>query len=71
MLGIKDEIFNLATQSENELEYIFKNIDNICLKNTAKVMQAFEKNRISELHFIATTGYGYGDIRTRSNRKSI
>lgn len=71
MLNINEEVLNLAKQSESELEKIFKNIEDICLYNTAKVMQAFEKNRISETHFKATTGYGYDDIRKRGYRKSI
>ncbi len=62
MLNINEKVIEIANESEKELEDVFKNIDNICLNNTAKVMQAFEKNRISEVHFKATTGYGYDDI---------
>ena len=40
----------------------FKQIDEICEYNTAKVLKALQENRISDMHFGTTTGYGYGDV---------
>lgn len=47
---------------EEQLKDIYKQIDDICLKNSIKVLNAFKENRLSEIHFNTTTGYGYSDI---------
>ena len=44
------------------LEDVFKNIDDICMFNSKKVLEAFWKCHVSEVHFASTSGYGYGDI---------
>ena len=54
-----DEIFENA---EEKVQDEFKKIDKMCEKNSAKVLNAFKKNKISEAHFSSTTGYGYSDI---------
>ena len=46
---------------ENELKPIFDNIEEICLYNSEKVLNAFHNNKVSDSHFIGTTGYGYND----------
>ncbi len=51
----------LADESERQIRPVFDRIDAVCRANTAKVMAAFAKNRVSETDFIATTGYGYND----------
>ena len=43
------------------LEDVFKNIDDICMFNSKKVLEAFWKCHVSEAHFTSTSGYGYGD----------
>lgn len=53
-----DEIIK---NSEKELEEEYKKIDKICEFNSNKVLNAFKKNKVSETHFLQTTGYGYGD----------
>lgn len=45
-----------------ELKDIFNKLDDICYLNSKKVLDAFHKNNISEVHFSSTTGYGYNDI---------
>ena len=60
--GIKDEIINLSNKVENDLQEIFKKIDSIAEYNSLKVLMAFQKYNLSEMHFNGTTGYGYGDI---------
>lgn len=56
------DILNLLDQAEKKLETKFKELDKICELNSLKVLNAFHKNEISEIHFNSTTGYGYGDI---------
>lgn len=62
MLDIDDKILNLSIICEKELKDEFLKIDKLCEKNSMKVLSSFRKNRISEIHFNSTTGYGYGDI---------
>lgn len=40
----------------------FKAIDSVTEYNQTKVLNAFIKNRVSEMHLGTSTGYGYGDI---------
>ena len=40
----------------------FKKIDSITEYNQTKVLNAFIKNKVSEMHLGTSTGYGYGDI---------
>lgn len=61
-LNISSETIKLVQESEREIETIFKKIDAQCEKNSWKVLNAFHKYQISEVHFNETTGYGYGDI---------
>lgn len=52
----------LMKQAEKELIDIYKNLDNIEIYNTKKVLEAFKKFKISEAHLNGTSGYGYGDL---------
>lgn len=61
-LGIKENILNLANEVEEEIKPIFDEINKTCEENSLKVLQAFRRNNISDMHFNSTTGYGYGDI---------
>ncbi len=53
---------NIIEQANQELEGVFKQLDEIEEGNTQKVLKAFQKNKISEAHLSGTTGYGYGDL---------
>ncbi len=60
--GIREELVNLAEKVEREITPIFNKINKVCEYNSLKVLKAFQKNNISDMHFNQTTGYGYGDI---------
>lgn len=60
--GVKENIIDLAKKVEQEIRPIFEEIENTAEKNSLKVLQAFCKNQVSDMHFNSTTGYGYGDI---------
>ncbi len=60
-MEIKKEVLDLCEKAEKELVSVFTNIDKICTFNSAKVLNAFCKNNLSEYHFNSTTGYGYND----------
>jgi len=52
----------LLNKVNKKINPILKNIDEICEYNSMKVLKAFQKYRVSEVHFNSTTGYGYNDI---------
>ena len=60
--GISEEIENLVNEVEKEIRPVFEKIDKVCEFNSMKVLEAFQQNNISDIHFNQTTGYGYGDI---------
>ena len=60
--GISEKIINLSKEVEKEVEPVFEKIQKVCEYNSLKVLKAFQNNRISDMHFNQTTGYGYGDI---------
>ncbi|MDD2956312.1 MAG: methionine gamma-lyase family protein [Oscillospiraceae bacterium] len=51
----------LARRVQQECAERFAEIDEIAEYNQLKVMSAFNENRVSENHFMGSTGYGYGD----------
>src|SRR5574344_1641634 len=61
-MNISNETKKLIETSEQELKTQYQYIDEMCYKNTQKVLNAFISNHISETHFNSTTGYGYNDI---------
>ena len=59
---INNKVKEIITKAENELKEQFAIIDDICEYNSDKVLSAFQKHQVSEVHFNETTGYGYGDL---------
>ena len=62
MIYIDDKIEKLISIAEEQVKKEFVKIDKIAQKNILKVLNAFQNNKVSEIHFQSTTGYGYGDI---------
>lgn len=60
--GISNDLEKLVRKVEGEIKPEFEKIDKIKEENTLKVLMAFQKYKLSEMHFGTTTGYGYGDI---------
>ena len=60
--GISEKLEKLSKEVEEEIKDVFKAIEQNCVKNSIKVLKAFQNNNISDMHFNSTTGYGYGDI---------
>ena len=57
-----EDLIKLSEEVELEIRDEFRRIEKICEFNSRKVLEAFQKNQISDMHFGSTTGYGYGDI---------
>lgn len=61
-MGIDDRLLGFAAEIEADLKERFENIDAVAEYNQQKVIKAMQKNRVSDTHFAATTGYGYNDL---------
>ncbi len=59
---INKKLCELCENAESDIRQRFEAIDEIKEYNQYKVLNSFQKNRISDAHFTCTTGYGYGDI---------
>lgn len=60
--NISEEICKFIDECEQEASASFKIAEDIAAYNQMRVMKAFYDNRISEIHFASTTGYGYDDL---------
>ena len=60
--GINNKAKELVLNAVENLKEEFKKIDELCDVNSLKVLNAFNKNNITEAHFNSTTGYGYDDM---------
>lgn len=58
---ISDAVLKLVDESEQEIRPLFDELDDIMTYNQYKVLDAFQKNDISDRHFAWNTGYGYDD----------
>ncbi len=61
-LGISQEVLKFGTEIEEHLKERFKAIDENAEFNQMKVLKAMQEARVSDIHFAATTGYGYNDL---------
>jgi cystathionine beta-lyase family protein involved in aluminum resistance len=52
----------LIRNTEQDLHEIFLQLEDIAYNNQVKVLNAFRRHRIREVHFQSSSGYGYGDI---------
>ncbi|NQD68748.1 methionine gamma-lyase family protein [Bacillus haikouensis] len=52
----------LVKKVEDSVNHIHKTIDERAESNQFKVLRAFQKHKVSDSHFIPSTGYGYDDI---------
>lgn len=60
--GLSEKAIELGEKYEKELEERFKKIDETAEYNQLKVIKAMQDNRLSDIHFASSTGYGYNDI---------
>lgn len=61
-IGISKELEEQSIQVENEIKEQLNQIDKDAMYNSIKVLSAFQNNKVSEVHFNSTTGYGYSDL---------
>ena len=56
-----ERLLAVSGAAQRAAKSAFDEIDRITEYNQQKVLAAFIDNRVSETHFVSTTGYGYGD----------
>lgn len=61
LFQIDGRTVDLVCVAEKKAKDEMKQAEEIAEYNQLKVLQAFQKNKISETHFIGSTGYGYDD----------
>lgn len=61
-LGISEKVLDFGRKIEESLKKRFEEIDERAEYNQLKVLHAMQEHRVSDVHFAATTGYGYNDL---------
>ena len=59
--NIDPKVTEIVQEAENDVLGEFARLDDIMAYNQYKVLAAFQKNRIRDMHFGWQTGYGYDD----------
>lgn len=52
----------VASKIEGKLQEQFQLVDTLVETNQFRVLQSFQQHRVSDAHFIPSTGYGYDDM---------
>ncbi|MBM7701957.1 aminotransferase class I/II-fold pyridoxal phosphate-dependent enzyme [Metabacillus iocasae] len=55
-------IRELASEVEKQIQPVHQEIDKTIEVNQFRVLQSFRENKVSDVHFIPSTGYGYDDM---------
>ncbi|MGG0718635.1 methionine gamma-lyase family protein [Robertmurraya massiliosenegalensis] len=61
-LTFGDQLEKVIREVETQVQDLHKEIDERIDRNQFRVLSSFQKHRVSDSHFIPTTGYGYDDI---------
>jgi len=61
-MEINNKILELANIAEEKLVDIYKNIDDICLYNSNRILEAFIENKVNYGDFAEINGYGNYDV---------
>lgn len=61
-MGISNEVYHFGKEILEGLKERFEKIDEVAEYNQMKVLNAMQQCKVSDVHFAATTGYGYNDL---------
>ncbi len=61
-LGIQQDVLAFGEDILKNLESRFQEIDTVAEYNQLKVLKAMQDHKVSDIHFAATSGYGYNDM---------
>ncbi|WP_211209366.1 methionine gamma-lyase family protein, partial [Paenibacillus riograndensis] len=59
MAVFAEDILQAAEAAEQEIESAVKSLDRIVDHNQWKVIEAFQRQQVSDFHFAGSTGYAY------------
>lgn len=59
---IDKKVIEFCKKEEEKITDKFAELERIAEFNQYKVLHAMQKNKLSDIHFAATTGYGYNDL---------
>jgi cystathionine beta-lyase family protein involved in aluminum resistance len=68
-MGISESVISLSKKVEDKVKVKYAQIDEIAAFNQIKVLNAMQKNRLSDTHFGWNTGYGYDDAGRENTEK--
>ncbi|MDR4946483.1 methionine gamma-lyase family protein [Neobacillus cucumis] len=57
-----EKLYSLVRKVEQQIAEVHKGIDEKIESNQFRVLKSYQKHRVSDTHFIPSTGYGYDDI---------
>ena len=60
-LGVSPKVLDRIEQAESDIRGEFDSLDDIMAYNQYKVLDSFQRARLSDMHFGWNTGYGYDD----------
>ncbi len=60
--GISEKVYQFGNEILKDLKERFEEIDRVSEYNQMKVLKAMQDCKVSDIHFAATTGYGYNDL---------
>ncbi len=61
-LGISESVYDYCESIWDKCKERFKAIDDVSEHNQLKILNAMQKNKISDVHLTGSNGYGYTDI---------
>lgn len=59
---IDEKVINFCFNAEKNVKKYFDEIEKNAEYNQYKILKSMQKNKLSDIHFSATTGYGYNDL---------
>ena len=59
---IDSNLIELSKRVEEKIKTQIDKVNDDCMYNSLKVLDAFHNSNISDMHFNSTTGYGYSDV---------
>ena len=61
-MNISEQSIELTARIEEKCCDVFRGLEQTAFQNTRKVLEAFQKEKVSDSCFAGTTGYGYDDL---------
>lgn len=60
-MNIHPKAYSFVNEAQEDIQSLFAGIEETAEYHQARILDVFTRHRISQRHFIGTSGYGYGD----------